>query len=388
MRQRFLLACFVFGGATAFTAEAAADACDDVWVQAQTALSKNRLLYAREQYGSCINLCTAPTPAHRAAASDCDATLKKLEQDIPTVVLTATDGDGARLTAVSVSIDGRPQASRLDGSAVEVDPGSHAFTFVYRGEAKTIRVAVDEGKRNQEVSVTFGEASPPAPAALSAPPPPAVATPEPSNANLRRIAFSSEDSTNWELASSDGKLVCVLPCSADINPDLGYQVRSKEGPRTTFLGSHALSSSATVSPPSGSKFYAGATVVVSALVAGAGAALYFAGNTEKCGYGETKDEDGNVTYAVEVNGRCSAEKTPYGYPVDSGKNLGNTAEGNRNLGIALGGIGGAGVIAGGIWWLASRSDPLITWNRQTGSKQSLKVALHVAPSAFALKTTW
>lgn len=377
MKTRLIHASFVVASVLFAAPYAHAETCDAAREQAGTLHEQNHLLEAREHYRACLSSCVSGSPADVEATKSCSEGLQRLEERIPSVVLSATEANGQRLTDVSVVMDGRSLTAKLDGSAIEVEPGSHAFVFTHAGTSKSLLFSANEGQREQEVKVVFGSAVP------------AAAPVAAKSADLQHVSFTSEDSSAWELASSEGKLVCALPCTADLDPDKGYQVRTKGGStRKTFLGSAAVGSSATVSPPRGSRGTAALTFIVSTVVAGAGTAIYFAGNTEECGYGKTTDENGNVDYPVKVKGRCSETAPPPGYYAGTGTDLGDTEKGNQKLGITMGAVGGAGMVAGGIWWLLSSSEPTIEWGRPVGSAAPRKLAFDVGPRAVGLRGTW
>ncbi|MEI9953717.1 MAG: hypothetical protein WDO74_33235 [Pseudomonadota bacterium] len=369
-------------GATVSIDAFAADACETAYYMEQALQKKNMPVEARAQLERCVNVCTADTPAARTALTDCNDALSKLV--VPKIVLTAKDSNGAQITAARVADNGKLIANGLDGTAMEINPGAHTFVFTLGdGREQVVRFSVAETNTDtQEVAAVF-PALGPSPVTPAAP----VAV---AHSNARRVSFQSEDSsTTWELASSDGSLVCVLPCAADLAPEQGYQVRSKAGPRTTFLGSSAAGTNAMVSPPSGSKFLAGTTIVVSAIVAGVGGALYFAGDTRKCGYGKTTDSNNATNYQVEIKGTCDSTPTPPGYTAGTGTDEGNSPEGNRKIGIVLGAVGGAGIVTGTIWFLASRSDPKIDWSNGSGSRsRGPNLGLTVAPGALSLHGVW
>ena len=67
---------------------------------------------------------------------------------LPTVVFDIRSADGTTLSAVRVSMDGAVVASKLDGSAIAVDPGKHAFTFDADGFAPVAEsLVVLEGEK-------------------------------------------------------------------------------------------------------------------------------------------------------------------------------------------------------------------------------------------------
>jgi hypothetical protein len=60
---------------------------------------------------------------------ECATRLVAVTQQVPTIVFEATDANGRRLSAVSVSVDGERLTGNLDGTPLAVEPGEHSFTF-------------------------------------------------------------------------------------------------------------------------------------------------------------------------------------------------------------------------------------------------------------------
>jgi hypothetical protein len=102
--------------------------------------------------------------------NDCVFWLAEVEKMLPSVIVHAEDKDGGDLTDVSVSMDGQPLVSRLDGLSVPVDPGMRAFRFEHVGSTPVEkRILIREGEKGRRISIVFD----PRPPALP-PKPPAV----------------------------------------------------------------------------------------------------------------------------------------------------------------------------------------------------------------------
>ena len=109
---------------------------------------------------------------------DCTGWLAEVEAHMPSVVLVALDAAGAVLPDVGVSMDGAATLHKADGTAWEVDPGRHTFTFVQADGTKVDKaLVVVEGQKDQRVTVTLG-APPPAPVPAPAPAAPVPAAPD------------------------------------------------------------------------------------------------------------------------------------------------------------------------------------------------------------------
>ena len=142
-------------------------ACLDAASKAQKLRNAHTLVEAREQ----LRICSAATcPA--AVQSDCAGWLADVERSLPTVVVSAKNRSGADLFDVKVTVDTAALTSKLNGEAVPMNPGPHAFHFeTADGAVLDQQVMVREGEKNQEVAVVLGTASPTAPAAPAVPPP-------------------------------------------------------------------------------------------------------------------------------------------------------------------------------------------------------------------------
>ncbi len=102
--------------------------------------------------------------------NDCVMSATQLDAAIPSIVFAAQDGAGNDLTVVSVTMDGARLADRLDGTAIEVDPGEHQFRLEAAGQPPVEkRIVVIEGEKNRRERVVIGPVPPPAPASLAPP---------------------------------------------------------------------------------------------------------------------------------------------------------------------------------------------------------------------------
>ncbi|AKV04384.1 hypothetical protein AKJ09_11047 [Labilithrix luteola] len=108
-----------------------------------------RLLEARERLRACAN------PSCKSwMVSDCTKSLAVLEQRLPSVVFFARTERGDELLDVKVEAGGEWLAERLDGRAIETDPGPRTFRFVLpSGEAYEVKAVVAEGVKAQAVTL-------------------------------------------------------------------------------------------------------------------------------------------------------------------------------------------------------------------------------------------
>jgi hypothetical protein len=95
---------------------------------------------------------------------DCSYWLTEVEKLVPSVTVQAVDKDGRDLTDVSVSMDGEPLVSRLDGLAVPVDPGVRTFRFEHVGSTPIEqKIVIREGQKGRPIRIMFDPRPPPPP---------------------------------------------------------------------------------------------------------------------------------------------------------------------------------------------------------------------------------
>jgi hypothetical protein len=144
-------------------------ACLEAASKGQTFRDSHKLVEARDQFRLC-----ARRPCRAAVQQECVGWLGEVQRDLPTVVITAKDGNGVDLENVQLSVDGQPLRTTLDGQAVPMNPGAHVFhCLAADGTEVDERVLIKSGKKNQAVAVVLAKPvapSPPSPA--SAPPGP------------------------------------------------------------------------------------------------------------------------------------------------------------------------------------------------------------------------
>ncbi len=123
----------------------------------------------------------------RPVREDCAQRLSEIEAALPTLVFAAKDGDGRDLSAVRVTVDGKPLLEALDGTATAIDPGEYLFTFEADGLPSTATsIVVREGDKNRRIQVVLGSSDAP----LKEGAPPAPLTSSSSTADTSRPASS------------------------------------------------------------------------------------------------------------------------------------------------------------------------------------------------------
>lgn len=92
--------------------------------------AQGKLSAALSQLSSCMEATECNAEARRRCAAEQQA----LANEMPSVVVHAHDGRGNDLVDVSVTLDGEPFVSKLDGLAMSIDPGEHTFVFTRAGQ--------------------------------------------------------------------------------------------------------------------------------------------------------------------------------------------------------------------------------------------------------------
>ncbi len=159
--------------------------CADTSESAQRARLQHRLLQARTGFRACSQ---SPCPSFIRA--DCEATLRAVEQQLPTLVIAVRSDSGEELTAARVSVDGAP-TNYLRGVQIELDPGLHTVRATSASGAEAaLDIVAREGEKNRVVTLVIprppveeGKLAPPA-TPLPLPPPPA---PRPPNRTAEKI---------------------------------------------------------------------------------------------------------------------------------------------------------------------------------------------------------
>jgi hypothetical protein len=138
-----------------------ADGCATAYESAQELRKAGELLRAQEALEVC-----AQDSCGNFMHRECTVWLEQLQQELPSVILSAKDAEGAPLQNVEVSVDGVPLSSALNGAAIVVDPGLREFRFNVKGRVEiSQRVNIREGEHERPIEVRFGavaaDSSPP-----------------------------------------------------------------------------------------------------------------------------------------------------------------------------------------------------------------------------------
>jgi hypothetical protein len=153
--------------------------------QACTAAYKDALMLAGDgalqAARAKLQMCARPSCG--SVQRRCALGLQRVESDLPTIVAVAADEAGRSISETTVTVDGKPLVTRVDGRSVTVDPGPHEFTFETAGTPPvTVKAVVPMGRRNQPIAAVLRvpDGNPPPheePPPRPAPPPPVVVPP-------------------------------------------------------------------------------------------------------------------------------------------------------------------------------------------------------------------
>ena len=125
--------------------------CASAYEKSQEFRTQNKLQKAEELLVVCAEQ-SCPT----FVQTDCAQWLTEVQKDLPTIIISAKDKDGADVTAVKVSIDGDVVATELDGKAIPIDPGRHKLRFEIEGAPPVDQpIIAKQGEKDREVKVSF-----------------------------------------------------------------------------------------------------------------------------------------------------------------------------------------------------------------------------------------
>lgn len=149
-----VLICAVLAGVSA-TANAQTDsdaddseiqACATSYEQAQVERKKAKLKAARAELGNCVReICPD------FVRNDCSQWLSEVNAEIPSVIFAAVGSKKNDLPDVKVSLDGEVVAEKLDGRAIDLDPGQYELVFEHKGVKVTRTLVVRQGEKNRVI---------------------------------------------------------------------------------------------------------------------------------------------------------------------------------------------------------------------------------------------
>jgi hypothetical protein len=152
----FVLGASLVGGLLAPAPASAADPTTaDCLSGADRALdlrSAHKLRAAREKLLICA---AASCPGD--VRNECIRRLDQVNAAIPTIVFETKDGAGNDVGGVKVTMDGQTLTERLEGTALSIDPGEHAFTFEAPGQPTVQKsFVIREAEKERRERIQFG----------------------------------------------------------------------------------------------------------------------------------------------------------------------------------------------------------------------------------------
>jgi hypothetical protein len=103
------------------------DECVAAAEDGQQLQTKRKFVSARDKFLACSRSVCPPV-----VVRDCTRWLASVDESLSSVVFAARHAD-QDLTDVTVRVDGQPLTTTLEGTAVPLDPGTHALTFEWSG---------------------------------------------------------------------------------------------------------------------------------------------------------------------------------------------------------------------------------------------------------------
>ena len=159
IRRRFASRCSVvavfvvsvLAAADAHADDPTKEQCIAANEEAQTLRKGGKLQAARTQLLMCVaHSCPGPV------RDDCAERLNELDRATPSIVFTAKGAANADLTAVKVTMDGVVLTEHLDGTALNVEPGTHSFEFVSDGYPTVAKsFVIGEGSKGRLEVIAF-----------------------------------------------------------------------------------------------------------------------------------------------------------------------------------------------------------------------------------------
>jgi hypothetical protein len=180
---------FVASGRNAYAADPPADpkACILASDRGQSLRDEGKYRDARKTLLEC-----ARDACPEVIVRSCAAWLRDLDDLAPSVVFDARDEQGNDLADVTVTFDGAPLASRLDGRPIEVDSGEHVLRFERAGSLPSeLRLILRAGEKARVVKVKMSSVVPAEPLPGPATPPDVVPPPPEAGTSPRHVAAAA-----------------------------------------------------------------------------------------------------------------------------------------------------------------------------------------------------
>jgi len=189
------------------TAWADDESCARAYVETQRLQRSAQFRAARQQAVNCgQDTCSA------TVRSQCSEWLESIERALPTLVIDARDASGAAIASVRVEANGELLAERLNGRALELDPGEYVLRFRYGEQVVEQHTLIRESEKYRTLVVHFTTVpEPPAGGLAREPAIEAVAVPASSTAGVSTSLVSSSHAT--------ASAIVPLASDAALGPD-------------------------------------------------------------------------------------------------------------------------------------------------------------------------
>lgn len=181
------------------------EVCSRAYVETQRLQRTAQFRAARQQAVRCgQDTCSA------TVRSQCSEWLESIERALPTLVIDARDGSGTALASVRVEANGEVLAERLNGRALELDPGEYVLRFRHAEQTVEQRTLIRESEKYRMLEVRFAAVELPAVQLAQEPLRAAVALP---------VGSTGSVSTTLVSGSSGAPLgMAPLPSGNALNP--------------------------------------------------------------------------------------------------------------------------------------------------------------------------
>jgi len=144
-------ASFCAASLACMTAWADDEVCTRAYVETQRLQRTAQFRAARQQAVSCgQDACSA------TVRSQCSEWLVSIERALPTLVIDARDERGAAIADVRVEANGELIAERLNGRALELDPGECLLRFQHGEHTVEQHTLIRESEKYRTLEVRFG----------------------------------------------------------------------------------------------------------------------------------------------------------------------------------------------------------------------------------------
>jgi hypothetical protein len=244
--------------------------CIDANEAAQPLRKSGKLRAAEQRLLVCVR---ATCPA--VVRDDCAQRLTEVRAAEPTIVFAVKDEAERDLTAVRVTMDAAELATKLDGTAITVDPGEHVFTFEAEGritESRTLMLNEgDKGRKERVVLVSpVVETATPAPPPRPPEPEPSAEAPPPPGRTQRQVGIALGG-----VGLAGVVVSSVFGIAAKNLYD--HAVNTECGPSVKFMSATECLPNGITDSNAAHNYATGSTVgfVVSGALLAAGATLYF-----------------------------------------------------------------------------------------------------------------